>query len=332
MPVFNADIYLSAAIKSILDQTYENFELILINDGSTDNSGDICEYYNNIDKRISLIHQENQGTSAARNKGLQIARGDYILFVDNDDIISKDLLYDNINILNKTGFEIVKFSINYVYLDRSGKKREIDRFKVKDKLYSITDIAKNYDYLREVGVFTFIWNMLIKKSVITDNNLKFNEEMLFGCEDNIFNFNCLKHTNGLVCNSKAYYTHFRRISISNATKYNLKKVQSTINLAKEEKNFLDSLNISNKLWNKYLVEYVSSVMYLVFDKRNQMTFKEKISYLEQIQFNNQIQINIIGKELISLLLKCPKYTVVTLLYSHKMYKFLKLLEFIKRKE
>ena len=87
VPIYNVDKYLSRCIDSILNQTFKNFELILVNDGSTDKSLDICKYYKNIDNRKYIINKKNGGLSSARNAGLEIARGKYIGFVDSDDYI-----------------------------------------------------------------------------------------------------------------------------------------------------------------------------------------------------------------------------------------------------
>ena len=87
VPVYNAENYLDNCIKSILNQTFEDFELILVNDGSTDKSSHICNYYKKIDSRIKLINKKNGGVSSARNKGLEVAIGKYIGFVDSDDYI-----------------------------------------------------------------------------------------------------------------------------------------------------------------------------------------------------------------------------------------------------
>lgn len=92
VPIYNSEKYLNKCIRSILTQTYENFELILINDGSTDKSSQICDYFKNKDKRIKVINQHNKGQSIARNLGIKISEGEYISFVDADDYIEKDYL------------------------------------------------------------------------------------------------------------------------------------------------------------------------------------------------------------------------------------------------
>lgn len=99
VPVYNVEKYLHKCINSILNQTYKNLEIILIDDGSTDNSGKICDEYALKDNRIKVIHKENGGLSSARNAGLDICSGDYIGFVDSDDYIAEDMyeyLYVNL--------------------------------------------------------------------------------------------------------------------------------------------------------------------------------------------------------------------------------------------
>ena len=98
VPVYNVCLYLDNAIKCLLEQTYKNIEIILIDDGSTDGSDKICDKYLKLDKRIKVVHQKNSGVSVARNKGLEVATGKYIGFLDSDDTISLnmfEILYNN---------------------------------------------------------------------------------------------------------------------------------------------------------------------------------------------------------------------------------------------
>jgi len=92
VPVYNAEKYIEECIESILNQVYESIEVIMINDGSTDSSGQICEYYEKKDSRVRCIHSDNRGVSAARNLGIKYSRGDYIHFVDSDDTIDPEMI------------------------------------------------------------------------------------------------------------------------------------------------------------------------------------------------------------------------------------------------
>src|SRR5699024_8688641 len=109
VPVYNAEKYLHRCIKSILDQTYKNLEIILVDDGSIDTSGKICDYYDHKDERIKVIHKENGGQSSARNTGLTIASGDYVSFVDSDDWIVEDIYEYCINLIKTTNCDVVDF-------------------------------------------------------------------------------------------------------------------------------------------------------------------------------------------------------------------------------
>lgn len=107
IPIYNAEKYLDECIKSIIKQTYSNFELLLVNDGSTDNSAIICDTYANKDSRIKVIHKINGGDSSARNIGLDNAKGEYICFVDADDVIHPKLLETTLSVLMETQQDII---------------------------------------------------------------------------------------------------------------------------------------------------------------------------------------------------------------------------------
>lgn len=126
VPVYNAEKYLARCIDSILCQTFGDFELILVNDGSSDKSKEICEKYSESDPRIKLINQENSGVSATRNAGLDSASGEYIGFVDSDDFIEKNMYEELYNILKKTGADISVCGIKDVYSEETGNFQKIE--------------------------------------------------------------------------------------------------------------------------------------------------------------------------------------------------------------
>ena len=107
VPVYNVDAYLKQCVDSILNQKYENFELLLIDDGSTDKSGEICDVYEQRDKRVRVFHKKNGGVSSARNVGLDNAQGDWIAFVDSDDIVTPDYLFDLYDSLKENDIDLV---------------------------------------------------------------------------------------------------------------------------------------------------------------------------------------------------------------------------------
>ena len=110
MPVYNSEKYISKTIDSILSQSYTEFELLLIDDGSQDMSGKICDEYARKDARVKVVHKKNEGICATRNRGLKIATGKYIAFCDNDDIYMDNLLKDNLELALKYDADVVRFS------------------------------------------------------------------------------------------------------------------------------------------------------------------------------------------------------------------------------
>ena len=115
VPVYNVESYLKRCINSILCQTYRDFEIILVDDGSNDKSGKICDEYVKEDNRVRVIHKKNGGLSTARNAGIDAAKGTYLFFVDSDDWITQDALYYLITIMEKTKADIVSASYQLTY-------------------------------------------------------------------------------------------------------------------------------------------------------------------------------------------------------------------------
>ncbi|MDL2276840.1 glycosyltransferase, partial [Breznakia sp. OttesenSCG-928-G09] len=172
MPVYNSEKYLDTSIGSVLKQSYEDFELILVNDGSKDSSGEICDRYALTDKRIKVIHKENQGLSAARNTGIQQAKGEFITFIDNDDEYTENLLLDNIPLMEENNLDILRFSrkrITYVsetniQEDIFGTKGIVDKnqFAIMEK----SEINKDFQKIKNAGALYGIWNAIFKLSII----------------------------------------------------------------------------------------------------------------------------------------------------------------------
>lgn len=186
-PIHNAEIYLSACIQSILDQTYTNFELLLIDDGSTDASGVICDQYAQRDSRVKVIHNKNGGVSHSRNLGLALAMGEYIAFCDADDKYSKNYLVNLYSAAIHNNADIV--ICNYSVLNMTGEKVVCHRQSGvidKDEVYRRIFIDNT--------IGGFVWNKLFKKALL--NNISFDENMQI-CEDTYFLCKALKNAKKL---------------------------------------------------------------------------------------------------------------------------------------
>jgi len=217
IPIYNAGKYLSSCIESILNQTYHNLEVLLINDGSTDNSALICEEYAKKDDRIIFISQPNQGPGVARNTGLDIASGDYIGFVDSDDIIVPEMYKEMLNMAFENNADIVHCGYEKVNLERKvlrkSKFKDITITGTKNCIFELC-LRRNANY--------YCCCKLIKKSII--GNIRFNE--LAQSEDALFLLKVFMNCNILTVTNKPYYKYILTPNSICRSNYNLKKLDA----------------------------------------------------------------------------------------------------------
>ena len=176
IPVYNVNNYLRKCLQSIINQSYKNLEIIIIDDGSSDGSSEICDEFLSKDKRIKVIHKKNEGVSIARNIGISIAKGKYIGFVDSDDYIERnmyEILYNNLIRYNSD------ISMCNYYIEKDGKKTYKKHIDIKNILV-IDDKIQFYKYLNENYYKGFLWNKLFKKELFNNNEL---DSQIHMCED-----------------------------------------------------------------------------------------------------------------------------------------------------
>jgi len=160
MPVYNVESYLKNSINSVVNQTYKNLQIILVNDGSTDGSSIICNEYAKIDKRITVIHQKNAGLSDARNKGLQKANGDYIFYLDSDDYLELDCIETLFKYSIRENADIVQTNFYYDYPDYLLYNNNLNG---KDKVFTREEAMKAL--LKQVVIKNFAWGKLIRADI-----------------------------------------------------------------------------------------------------------------------------------------------------------------------
>lgn len=186
MPVYGVEKYLENAINSVLNQSYKNFELILVDDKSPDKSPEICDEFALKDDRIRVIHKPvNEGLGYARNTGLDAASGEYIYFFDSDDYIEPQLLETAINVFdNET--EFVVFGINRVHENRDGSIKNIEHLTPESlKSKNAQETADIFVMLNQKKVFPFAWNKLYKRAFLDKCGTRFEKTKLI--EDFLFN-------------------------------------------------------------------------------------------------------------------------------------------------
>lgn len=198
IPVFNAEKYLTRCIDSLLSQSYKNFELLLVNDGSTDNSGEICNKYAHNDNRVVVIHKDNGGASSARNEGIEKSVGEYICFVDSDDYVDNDYLY---NFMKVEYLNIDKsvFIIQGLKYEMSGNITKYIHF--KEGIYNHDNFSELITD-NKIMFYGYPFCKLYYKQILEKYSVRFNEKIHFS-EDLLFMLEYLKY----IKNVKTLNTH-----------------------------------------------------------------------------------------------------------------------------
>lgn len=197
VPIYKTERYIRDCIESILGQTYTNLEIFLIDDGSPDQCGKICDEYAKTDKRITVIHNENHGVSYSRNCGIKASTGEYILFMDSDDRINSTYVEEMVKHLQKYDFVVSGFLAFIV------EKRKYEKWPEWNLPESITHlISKDFRYLF-IPIYC-VWGKLYRADIIKNKNVLFNEAVSCG-EDGLFNFEYLKYVNSYNVANEAKY-------------------------------------------------------------------------------------------------------------------------------
>ena len=237
VPVYNVEQYLDRCVESIVNQTYRNLEIILVDDGSPDNCPAMCDEWAKKDSRIKVIHKENGGQAEARNYGLNIATGDYVAFVDSDDYISLDMYNDLLSVSVKTGSDVVGCS--YTDFDNYNPpafyRAELNSFIRMSKKEAILDLIKENHFQSTV------WNLLVKSEIA--------KEVLFDVgkihEDILWPFRVFLKSNSFAYTTSKYYAYYQRQGSTMNSVYSTKRFDA-----------LDALESRAEIVKKEYPEYL----------------------------------------------------------------------------
>ena len=251
VPVYNVEKYLKECIDSIVHQTYKNTEIILVDDGSKDSSGIICDNFQKENTNIKVYHKNNSGVSDTRNFGIKKATGKFITFIDSDDVIDNNFIEKMVNKSNDC--DLVCCNYSFWYKDKKIDNQFnnvgiMDRESIKKELFKKNSI-KGYSC-----------NKLFKTSIIKDNNIEFSSEIKI-CEDLLFCFKYCQYINqAFIIEDNLYYYRMRKTSASN---YNNEKDLTVF------KAFSKMYELDNKVY-----EYGKSLYAYIFFKYRKMISRD----------------------------------------------------------
>lgn len=282
VPVYKVEQVVKNCIESILNQTFTDFELILVDDGSPDNSGRICDEYAKKDDRVIVIHKENGGVSSARNVGIDKAKGKYICFVDSDDFVETDYLYELVSCAENTGnFVLCGFSnvLDYNNVNKSSVLLDISEKLCKTNI-------NNYAKLAECNFISQPWNKIYMTRIIKENKLRMPENISLG-EDMIFVFNylnCVKDNDITVIN-EPLYNYYVGSDSSLVNKYRIDLFSTTVFLNNELSDIFVNWNLSvenRRFFDNSCFYRMENVLRNIFKKSNKDSFFKKLHLVHKV--------------------------------------------------
>lgn len=208
VPVYNTGKILKQSINSILEQSYRDYELILVNDGSTDNSGMICDEIARVDSRVHVIHKENGGAGSARNAGIRQASGDFIIFPDADDFCKTEMFENMLRYMEDDDCDLVICSYENVKVDEQGRKFVQNSQPLFDAVFNNVDsVRKIWFKIRSINIslLNTPWNKIYKKNIIDQFNIRFPD--LRRAQDAVFNLLYYDHIKSLKVTGQCLYQY-----------------------------------------------------------------------------------------------------------------------------
>lgn len=280
VPVFNKEKYISNTITSILNQTYKDFELIIINDGSTDNSLDIVKSLD--DKRIKIYSTDNNGVSYARNLGIKKAKYENLVFIDADDYIEENMLEELVS--HKEDFVVCGFYSETI----NGSK---ERFHYKDlAIKGKKEIRENLITLYSHDLMVNTWNKLFRKKIIDKYNIKFTG-IHFG-EDNQFCMDYLVHCNSIYNIDKCLYHYIRELNNSVTMNYIDNFFDIRLNENKAFAKTFDFFKIDKNVYQKFIAKrFIERTLGCLenLHRKNDLKFNDKLKETKRIINSREVK-------------------------------------------
>ena len=300
IPVFNAEKYLHECIQSVLKQSFTDFEVILINDGSTDSSGLICNQFAIEDNRINVIHLDNKGVSAARNVGLAQAKSEWICFIDSDDYIS-DNYFQPILKYKNSDFIMVNVSVDtdgdvFNFTNYPTKKLDVNSFFSNYKLYPN---------------FAGPWSKFFKSYIIKNNNIQFDSNLSFG-EDALFNLQYLSYCKIIYVTNESYYIYREHLNSLSKKQFTYQETRYLFDALQKELH-----KYSIKAYQQNILSPLNNILLALYNDKN-LDNKFTILELENLVISNYFEIMLLYKNSVLKYLFCLSKSI-------RNYRFLNLI-------
>lgn len=278
IPMYNSENYIEKCLESLLAQTDSEYEILVIDDGSTDNSKSICTELQRKCDKIKLYSQNNSGVSNARNFGISKATGDYIMFVDSDDWVELDLLVSAEEYIQKYSPDVLIYGIKYMKGDKCSFNSSTDRI----ECFEYNQVKEYIIELYRTGAIASSVNKIYKRTVL--KNIQFDEGLKYG-EDLKFNMCVFQNVKSIVNMPQAFYCYNRHEN-SLSTNIDARQIKEMLSLYCESKMFFHNLDIDEQKKNELLERHYFGYLYpyhiSLIAKQKSMSMKEKGKLIQEI--------------------------------------------------
>lgn len=321
IPVYNSEKYIKKCIDSLINQTLKNIEIILINDGSSDDSLRILRQYEKRDERIVVIDQKNNGPSSARNKGIDIAKGEYISFIDSDDWVDETMFEEMYNSAKENNSDVVICDMKLV-----NKNEEIYITGLNYPIRNLSERVMKEIIFRELlsnSQFNSMANKIFRTSIIKENNIRLDKDIYYA-EDWLFNVEFFRRSKKVSYINKDFY-YYRRGHESSSSSYNDDTFEKVgLWIYRMRKKYANEFGLDDRLASGDLYNVLIHCIINEF-KRSDISFIEKLSKVDNLISRSEVVevVYKINRNELSVkyryLLYCIKYKLKLMLFIYVIF-------------
>lgn len=309
LPCYNVEKYLPRSIDTVLAQTFRDFELLVIIDGSPDNSKIIAEKYALQDHRVKVFDKENGGLSDARNYGLEKATGEYVYFLDSDDWIEPDLLEETVRILQSENLDLIIFGYVQDDEDKEGLVLKSTSVVPQNNTYFKNDGQISLD-AHTLGILGYAWNKVYRREFLIKHNLRF-EKGTSLVEDILFNIGVYINAKVLKFIDRPLYHYINRPTVTLMKTFHSNSFELKKRKTEQLENFLNDWKVINKktILASSIVQGFRYCVHNLFTFQNQLSFMRKFDYINMMLTDRIIKDKVDDYEPVSISDKIYKYLI-----------------------
>lgn len=298
VPVYNVEQHLTRCLDSLLNQEYSNYEILLINDGSTDNSGKICDAYQEKNNIIKVYHLENGGVSNARNFGIENCKGDFVQFVDSDDYVNETYIYCMVDKIKDKKVDLVISGIKQVRLEENKIYLIKEIISTHDGLYKKNELKQIISDLIESSYINYCYSKLISRELLLENNIRFEKNISLG-EDTLFVLDVIRYSENINILALADYNYLIHSNNTLTYKFRPEKFNILNNLSRKILNFCIEENyytddVRETLDKRYM-ETIRFCLDENFKPHNNNNILNKLKTISEILKNEDVT-NFVAKD------------------------------------